>query len=1769
MAPGSGSAAGPCSESRGSSSATKSTPSISREAARKIIEDISIKHGYIRPEILARMPEADRREVQRAMLMKDQLIASSVTTLARNLYTSSARFVFELLQNADDNSYTKARARGAVPHVSFRIYHDQIVVDCNEDGFNADNVAAICAIGKSSKTGAQVYIGEKGIGFKSVFMAAHRVSIRSGPFSFSFQHRNGESGMGMITPLWDEDAEDLGDARTRITLVLHDDASPDERAKQRQTIHQQFRDIHEAVLLFMNKIGKIEIAFYDGEKGQMDSPSSTITHSIERRADDRVVVTRSTVGPGVTRSEGRHYHVTKHVATGLANNENRTQPQPESEVVLAFPLTAQSDPVVAQQWLFAFLPVRQMGFKFLIQADFVTQANRQDIVTTSARNEGLADGIADAFVKAVLQMCNHATLRYKWMRYLPSEEDDGYPWDDFWRSVIRKIKTRIQATPVLQPAAPGPLRHIARMRQHWAMALDRHGQPLFPDKDPEVYLSLEYNEGDLNRLREYGLHPISVAELIERAEADLASESSRFRNSKTDEDWHSRAARVLSYPFGRSGQQWTERQQAVRKLKLLPQRNPFGFWWTSAANGPVYYPEVDGTDLQIPENLGLMVVDPAAVANAERKKLFDLVGVTAASVVQIRDAILARHRRWNHLWYEIKPAHKAEHLRFLYSTEHLVASPGGSSYADLRVVDHRGAQHNADDELYFCDDEPYGAANLLKPTAPGDRPGDGAPGCNVLFLHDAYFREIPEPPAPGRASWKEWLRTKFSVRRCPRLTECSAKSERHASMVCKYVARHRPEKFVGYLRAAWQFETLSETSDRAAIAELGETKVLCAGEGVQMHPLRTTYLPVRGLQELCRRFMLEGEFFPWLKLESPRNYDTFPRDWECLGKVWGLGFRQDTLEFALRIHACIARASPEDVEKPERLCDLYSYLQAKVRESSDPELCKKKIRDAFKGCVYIPNNAGRQTWGPLVACVWDAPIDTVTRFALARRYAARFPGMLSGNRSDLASFFSHTLGIPNCGWKDLVEDIKRIRLCLDGFDRLPSLYKCLDKMHWTDEDATELKKVFETGELIYAFVDGKSAWLNTSRCLWSSATQIAGRATLQDQYGDLESFFLDRLGVPTLTANLLYEKLKAPSCPGLPVAEIKQTILEFNSFLAKDDGDEYDPAPVLENEIFPVRSPPSGRVCLQKGTTGFALLDRKRLGDDFAGLAKFLDFSMDEIRTLGPFVRWAGLEERYLSRAVKEITSADYESTRPISSPSRDVKQKAHALVRVAATYKSPRVRGGCEELYALLRRAKTLETDKITAELLLSQDGRQLRVEKDAATLHIREGASELTIYVPRDRRAQEICFTSKLPRCLYEWLMTDPTTRISDTLSPEAINVVQSVLSVKEFALSEVLDEHGISSIDIPDLHTEDAQQDDDIVDRASPAPGTDTPLPIPSRTQRSHSSSSSSNSSNISSNISSSIRSNSSSSIRSNSSSDVLDAWTPMSSTFSPDVVITPTRRRQETTSFLEVRSNHATHAMPRPTRTQDTPAEDTSGYAAFLRTAVDAARRAVFPSRGAFDLSGIRTALLEATSSNASPAADEPSRFSCANLTERRRKVGAAGELFVFEMLSRLTPRLPGFWRANWRSTIRYYAASHPDYSMLTPWDGNETSDIVYNDVGGAFTDLLVDKGYLAPEMWAGAKPKYYIEVKATTGPCSTPFFMSRHQYQLMQTTSNNNNNSNSNNADSGHTDSLYVIVRVFNLGTDAASFKVLVDPESMRQRGELAFTAETWSVVTEG
>jgi hypothetical protein len=88
-----------------------------------------------------------------------------------------------------------------------------------------------------------------------------------------------------------------------------------------------------------------------------------------------------------------------------------------------------------------------------MHTDFVTEASRQGIVTASRQNQGLRSGIADCFIEAVKQFCQHPTLQFQWMKWLPRR--DAYPLDNFWKGLLDEIDTRIRTSNIFRCQTDG------------------------------------------------------------------------------------------------------------------------------------------------------------------------------------------------------------------------------------------------------------------------------------------------------------------------------------------------------------------------------------------------------------------------------------------------------------------------------------------------------------------------------------------------------------------------------------------------------------------------------------------------------------------------------------------------------------------------------------------------------------------------------------------------------------------------------------------------------------------------------------------------------------------------------------------------------------------------------------------------------------------------------------------------------------------------------------------------------------------------------------------------------------------------------------------------------------------------------------------------------------------------------------------------------------------------------------------------------------------
>lgn len=341
--------------------------------------------------------------------------------------------------------------------------------------------------------------------------------------------------------------------------------------------------------------------------------------------------------------------------------------------------------------------------------------------------------------------------------------------------------------------------------------------------------------------------------------------------------------------------------------------------------------------------------------------------------------------------------------------------------------------------------------------------------------------------------------------------------------------------------------------------------------------------------------------------------------------------------------------------------------------------------------------------------------------------------------------------------------------------------------------------------------------------------------------------------------------------------------------------------------------------------------------------------------------------------------------------------------------YNSPRTKGNHEAFYNLLRSSETLETDKITSELHLHQDGKLLRVEKATADLHIRENPTSLTIYVPEDETSQDFCFNSKLPQLLCEWIMTEPTSQIQDHVPREAVNAVQSVLNVKKSrALAKVLDHHGVTLLDDPAEEAEELEREETYGSEREQVEELEeedhgVAGPAGSRTA-------------LQPNIQL-IQSRTPDNYRSDSSAtEDLGTDTPPSSFYSPAASRSP---RNEEISYLTAGSSYASSAQPRlqPVDVHSS-VPDSGEYTTLLHKVVNAARRTGFPSQGAFDMSAIRAAL---GSSTLDEGDEDPYRPRSISKLERDKQVGAAGELFVsvlihppFHKSSRnINPSLAGF------------------------------------------------------------------------------------------------------------------------------------------------------------
>lgn len=110
--------------------------------------------------------------------------ANSCDSLSNDIYTDSKRFIYELLQNADDASNQTGKLDFQIDFAS-----EYIIVSHKGESFTESDIKSICSVGDGNKKGDENKTGFKGIGFKSVFAHSEFVIIKSGNYCFKFDKK--------------------------------------------------------------------------------------------------------------------------------------------------------------------------------------------------------------------------------------------------------------------------------------------------------------------------------------------------------------------------------------------------------------------------------------------------------------------------------------------------------------------------------------------------------------------------------------------------------------------------------------------------------------------------------------------------------------------------------------------------------------------------------------------------------------------------------------------------------------------------------------------------------------------------------------------------------------------------------------------------------------------------------------------------------------------------------------------------------------------------------------------------------------------------------------------------------------------------------------------------------------------------------------------------------------------------------------------------------------------------------------------------------------------------------------------------------------------------------------------------------------------------------------------------------------------------------------------------------------------------------------------
>ncbi|KAF2281166.1 uncharacterized protein EI97DRAFT_389566 [Westerdykella ornata] len=759
--------------------------------------------------------------------------------LSEELYSKPEHFIYELLQNADDTEYD------ADPIINIKYSSNRLLFECNEIGFTKANVEALCDADNSTKTKmnpTRRHIGEKGIGFKSVFKVCSSVWIKSGFYQFKFDKNLPQ---GRIRPTWDAFPESTTEGYTGILI----DVDPKHDAQVRKALEA----IDPIILLFLQQVRYINITIHpghgDGIFARARGPTvKTLTAGSIPKAPRVLHRVRCERDRSVS-----SLMVFRYPVTGLPNHSSRPG-WSDAEIILAFEEGREWSSNDQYGGVYAYLPVAKYGFKFYVQSDFIVTANRKEI-ESNEWNLHLIRMLPIALVEAIKQFgaCVDSALRYSWPQLLHFENGAL----DIFNSLPKELEAALSQTAVLEDlqghfTPPSNLMFVPKR------FMNANGAPLIPpeycSKRP---LNTRYFIGSnsgLEVLQKLGVKTQTTPVFFRDLREFISEAPGQFR--KMPVAWYEQLCGTLLALL-------KDHREEIAGLEIVPL---VGGNWVSPSAGYCYF----ATDL--PDNLAfplsvpnVFMVHPDVLNNQSHAELLRAIGIKNGTPAELCKHIVTEHAEYSRKYTWWDPHLLLHTLQTLYNTEDLVshmeflyrsgwtAEKGKDPEAlDLWCTDEHGEFCRTRD-IYIRSSERHSASSISY-------------GCKtrLRFLHPRYMKAFGHEP-----DGFEFLTKVVKVRRMLRVAASSDGVSYVLHKDFKSIALEDPIRILRMLRDRWHFygawfikpsgdtygdapRELLQSSRKELSKGVRDMMVPChSGDWPAEVKLAETYLPRENILELC------------------------------------------------------------------------------------------------------------------------------------------------------------------------------------------------------------------------------------------------------------------------------------------------------------------------------------------------------------------------------------------------------------------------------------------------------------------------------------------------------------------------------------------------------------------------------------------------------------------------------------------------------------------------------------------------------------------------------------------------------------------------------------------------------------------------------------------------------------------------------------------------------------------------------------------------------